>query len=190
MNTKILSQFFGKPVSDELLNSISPELRLQLIVHAKALSELVGSWEEKLPVETFLVSLLKKFNLKVSPSILEKIADDDEFEIWTLDGKFMASSGKFYKMTSWSIEDLLNKDRAELFTRDDKYLHQVIHSLTSIGQGASYIENPCEAHVVTETKKDPVSVMVKMKYFAPVYSAAEKNLIGVIAVINFKPLHY
>lgn len=104
MEALILSQFFKKSVSQELLNSLSPDLRLSLINLAKTLSEISSSWIEKLPVEVFLNKLLKKFNLTVSTDILNKITSDDEFEIWSLDAKFLASSNKFFKLTSWSIE--------------------------------------------------------------------------------------
>lgn len=186
MENKILSDFFGKPLSPQILESITPELRLRLINHAMALSEISNTWKEKLPTKTFLSNLLGKFHLKVSPSILNRISEEDEFEIWALDGQFMASSNKFFKLTSWSIEDLLTKDRSKLFYREEKYMAQGIHSMTMIASGAPIVENPTEPHVVRELKEDPVSIFVKIDFLAPVYKEFTEEIVGILCIVNFK----
>ncbi|MFZ4404231.1 MAG: hypothetical protein ACOYOK_09040, partial [Pseudobdellovibrionaceae bacterium] len=107
MFSALLSQFFGKNLSRKMLYSLPIDIRKNLILNAKALFELSQNWEVTFPSKVFLANIQRKFDCRISELVSNNIGPADEFEIWTLDGKFLSSSNQFFKLTSWSIEDLL-----------------------------------------------------------------------------------
>lgn len=188
MEAEKLSQFFGKEINDDIIEKLGPEQKRYLATTAKALADVMDLWNMRAPPTQFLKSVQRVLNLKISDEFLSLIEQEDAFEIWSLDGQFLASSLDFYRLTTWSLDELLMVPREKLFFREEKYLSQANESIGKVIAGAPWVADPCDVHYVREQKDDGIAVKVQMRYVAPVFNAESNGLVGVLAIVRFSPL--
>jgi hypothetical protein len=150
------------------------------------LSETVSSWEEATSTRVFLKRYLSEFKLSIDKVIFDIIDKDDAFEVWSPELKNMGCSRMFFEITSHSAMDLLTRDWKDLFTRDDKYTHQLISSFQRVLKG-EIVFKPCEDHEVQEIKSNPVTIGINTKALAPVYDE-NKNIVAVVCILKFIPV--
>lgn len=187
MEAEILSKYWEREVSSSSLEKLSEAARRDYCYYARALAELYDSGEPILPVK-LLKKVLEKFSLSIDEKIFQDFNIDDAFEIWRTDGRFVASSNQFYKLTSWSLDDLIARPRADLFQRDEASQRSLDESIMKACVSGACVNDSCPPHIVYERKVSSVAVEVALKSVAPVRSLETDEICAVLAVVRFKKL--
>lgn len=185
MSAKKLSKFFNRLEDFSFINELPKSSRDALLAS-------IDVWESAhfssgTPHQVDIVRrLTDRMGLTIEDEALNKVARDWEFELWTKEGKLIGSSNGFYSLSSFSIQELFKKERAELFEREEKYTHQLLAAIGNSLAGAVQ-DDPVETHLVTERKINPVQVEVRIKLIAPIRDV-QSEIVGVVAFLKLRKM--
>lgn len=173
MSFELSARYFEKPIEPKTLGAKTREF---VEHHSAALNEALGrelysqsdvegtKWPHP---RDFLLSYLKRFGFQIDRRALMTMERDDEFEIWTSDFKLLGCSGGFMKLCTYSLEELMQNDWSELFTRPAEIHQQIMTALSTLNKENRLVENVTDWHPVVETKsKSSRSAQIRVKSFS------------------------
>lgn len=183
------SAFLKKPIEDEVIERMDAANRDFLARHEMILAEMSGgdlSKIERIDSRDLLRGHLKSLNLSVNNQLFFSFSFEDNFEIWSLNMKFLATGNQLIKRLSYSIEDLLTQDWNELFGRDYRGQEQIAVAVSKLQAGQGLVTDVAPHHAVWERGAGGCGAMVQVK----AVTVANDILTGLpaafVAVTNIK----
>lgn len=174
-----------RPVED--LQLISEPAR-ELVLAAAEKTEFINIGN--LTTSEFAMQALKASRIGVDKSFWETLTPDDSLEFWSSDMAFLFSCGNFLKLTSFSVPELLSKNWADLFRRDQIHNLQIgnaVQKALSTGK-PQYQVTP--SHLVTENSAAAVSVLVEVKSVFPIHLMGDSSVnVGVVGVVRYSSVN-
>lgn len=162
---EIISETFNKEISTETVTSLSDEALRFLDNLFDCLTE--ASEKDRAGTHRnreMLRAYLRRFNLNVDSRLLFNFAPGDEFEIWSLDHRFLGCSGAFVRMCSYTLPQILQSNWDSLFKRDQACVDTIFGGINRLFAGEPIIENVTPWHLVQETNsKHLIAVELRVK---------------------------
>lgn len=142
-------------------------------LHEAVLAELLPQKREH--SRDLLKSYLRRLDLSVDSRLLMDLNLDCDFEIWTPDMRFVGCSHGFMKASSYSFEDLAERNWAELFSRDPIYQQQILAAIMWLLQSPrerTYIPDVTDWHVVAESAAERRAIEIRVKSGGIAYTSS------------------
>jgi hypothetical protein len=188
MNFEYASRNLAKDISALTISGLQPESERILRLHEACLKELLAGQPESWRPHSrdFLTSYLSKLNLTVDPSFLFSIQQGDEFEIWSPDFRFVGCSGAFFRVSSYSISQLLESDWKDLFDRPEENIGAVITAVGRLMNGERTVTGVTGWHTVRERQAKKVEVDVEIKALTIGHSLSTGEPAAIVALLGFR----
>lgn len=188
MNAEQVSKILDISLSETFFRSIPEETREMLLLHAQTVAEISPAWNESIPKKILLKSLLHRGKMYVSESLLSEVTDGRSFEIWDLEIKLLGCCWQIFKMTSFTIEEMLALNWSKLLQRDAEEIGRIILAFSQVRATGELLLDVCAPHLVKEIKPNGSIHEVTIHALGPVYREATHELCGYAAVTTLRPL--
>ncbi|MEK6772938.1 MAG: hypothetical protein AABY64_03265 [Bdellovibrionota bacterium] len=115
--------------------------------------------------------ILKSMGFTPTSDCFGRLKEDDLIQIYNLRNQLIFASLNFFKLVSYSLEELYCCSWMELFTRDPQITQTLYEYAMKVMDPSSdrTLEVPVPQHLVTETRAFHQSGIVKGGFFSPIY---------------------
>ena len=133
-------------------------------------------------------SYLKRRRLVPSSTLINKISETDVIEIFDLRGNQIFRNIQYFKVSSYTFEDLMHFPVTMLYRRDPKITELLMQEVGAIlsGQVRTEFESKVPAHPVWETRSTKLfSSIAEQRLLAPLFNA-EGQVAAVLATVDIQ----
>lgn len=121
---------------------------------------------EKVHSRDLLKCYLRRLGISIDAQLLFDVTLDCDFEIWSLDMQFIGCSHGFMRASSYSFQELAERNWSELFTRDSRFQQDVVDAITWLAQDPRnnrYRAPVADWHLVKELASNRHVVEIRIK---------------------------
>lgn len=182
----LTQRYFTKSITDADMTRLSSQSMTFLERQEKCLTSLPEPTVPQADPRDMLRIHLANLGLKVNNRVFFQLGKEDNFEIWSLDFKFLGTGNSLIRRLSYSISDLLEMDWQELFERDPSGADAIMKAIEKLKTGSDFVEDVAPHHRVSEKHGRGVSAFVQVKCLALATDAATGGPSAIVAITNIQ----
>ena len=128
----------------------------------------------------------RRLGMKFNPRCYLQLGREDNFEIWSLDMKFLGTGNQLIRRLSYTIQDLLEKNWDELFDRDPEAQQKITAAVGRLATGETYVEDIAPLHFVTERQAGRRRAYVAVKSGSLATDIVTGQVVGFVGITTIQ----
>lgn len=179
-----------RTIADEQKQLLAKQIKhiLYIVSYTPEVEIPVGEHSERRYVE----QALKMYELDVEDGFWKKLGNDDVIEVYSTENIQLFRTFNFFKISSYSLLDLLTNEWYHLWERPSFVMETIIESVNEIVQGRMKATTPVTfaRHIVKEIYNDDSidfdcsSVLVEPGVMCPLYAKGTKEVKGFLFTLR------
>lgn len=191
---KALVKLSSLPIEQKHLLAKQIKNILYIVSYTSDVESPAGDYPERRYVE----EALKMYGLELEDDFWKKLEKDDVIEVYSVENIQLFRTFNFFKISSYSLLDLLTNEWFHLWERPSFVLDGLIQAATEIVEGRmkKTTQMPVARHIVKEIYNDDSinfscsSVLVEPGMICPLYAQGTKKVKGFIFSLRGQVIGY